>query len=97
MYFKVLDFVWGNGENPYKLLRSLILLLIGMSLFDVFNYKDPTKVTSYSDAFLKMPEVFLGVTSPTNYPTWYSAIIYFMRLVAMGFFMSIIIKRFNRR
>lgn len=95
--FKILDFVWGNGENTYKLTRSMILLLIGMTLFDVLNFQDPVKVTSYSNTILKMPEVFLGVTSPKNYPSWYLAIIFFTRLVAMGFFMSIIIKRFNRR
>lgn len=95
--FKVLDFVWGNGENTYKLTRSVILLLLGMALFDVLSFQDPTKVTSYSNAIFKMLEVFLGVTSPTYYPSWYLSIIFFTRLVAMGFFMSIIIKRFNRR
>jgi hypothetical protein len=96
--FKVLDFVWGNGENPYKLTRFVILLLIGMALIDVFlGSQDTTKVTTYSNAILKMPEVFLGVTSPKYYQSWYLAVIFFMRLVAMGFFMSIIIKRFNRR
>ena len=95
--FKVLDFVWGNGENTYKLSRSVILLLIGMALFDVLNFQDITKVASYTDAIIKMPEIFLGVTSPKYYPSWYLAIIFFTRLIAMGFFMSIIIKRFNRR
>lgn len=95
--FKVLDFIWGNGENTYKLIRSMLLLLIGMALIDALNFKDPTKINSYSDAILKMPGVFLGVTSPAYYPSWYLAIIFFTRLVAMGFFMSIIIKRFNRR
>lgn len=95
--FKVLDFVWGNGENTYKLTRSVVLLLIGMALIDALNFQDPTKVKSYSDAIIKMPGIFLGVTSPQNYPSWYLAFIFFTRLVAMGFFMSIIIKRFNRR
>ena len=95
--FKVLDFVWGNGENTYKLTRSVILLLVGMALFDALSFQDPTKVASYSNAILKMPEVFLGVTSPKHYPSWYISLIFFTRLVAMGFFMSIIIKRFNRR
>lgn len=95
--FKVLDFVWGNGENTYKLIRSVILLLIAMAIFDVLQFQDITKIASYRDAILKMPEVLLGVVSPTYYSSSYLAIIYFTRLVAMGFFMSIIIKRFNRR
>ncbi|XOF33911.1 MAG: pentapeptide repeat-containing protein [Candidatus Electrothrix sp. YB6] len=95
--FKILDFIWGNGENTYKLTRTVILLLIVMALFDVLSFQDPTRIKSYSDAILKMPEIFLGITSPKKYPNWYIAIIFFTRLVAMGFFMSIIIKRFNRR
>lgn len=95
--FKILDFIWGNGENTYKLIRTVFLLLIIMALIDALIFQGPTKIKSYSNAMLKMPEVFLGVTSPIYYPGWYLAIIFFTRLVAMGFFMSIIIKRFNRR
>jgi hypothetical protein len=95
--FKILDFIWGNGENTYKLIRSVLLIIIGMALIDALTFKDPTKVLSYFDAILEMPAVFLGVSSPTFYPDLYLAFIFFTRLVAMGFFMSIIIKRFNRR
>ena len=95
--FKVLDFVWGNGENTYKLTRSVSILLIAMAIVDVLNFRDITKVSSYWDSILTMPEVFLGVSSPSVYPNWYLALIFFTRLVAIGFFMSIIIKRFNRR
>ncbi len=95
--FKILDFIWGNGENTFKLTRNLLLILIIMTFVDVLVYGDPAKVMSYFKAFIKMPEVFLGVSSPTKYPGWYLTIISFSKLVVMGFFMSIIIKRFNRR
>ena len=95
--FKVLDFVWGNGENTYNLTRSVFLILSTMALIDVLKFQNATKVTSYWTAILTMPEIFLGVTSPSYYSKWYLAMIFFTRLITIGFFMSIIIKRFNRR
>jgi hypothetical protein len=108
--FKLLDFIWGNGESACKLLRAILLAFVIMALIDVIAWRDAevTKgaapaardigsISNYVDAFWKAPQIFLGIISPKNYPAWYLTIIVFVRLVAMGFFMSIIIKRFNRR
>lgn len=95
--FVVLDFIWGNGENIFKLIRSTLLLMLLMSFADSFVFSNVSKISSYWNSLLKMPEVFLGISTPTNYPNKYLALISFVRLTTMGFFMSIIIKRFNRR
>jgi uncharacterized protein YjbI with pentapeptide repeats len=36
--FKVLDFVWGNGERPLRLCRFVLLIFIAMSIFDVVQF-----------------------------------------------------------
>ncbi|MHA1543444.1 MAG: pentapeptide repeat-containing protein [Candidatus Hodarchaeales archaeon] len=95
--FEVLNFIWGNGESTFKLIRSVVLFLIFMSLIHVILYCDPIKVSSCWNSFLSMPSVFLGTSKPVGYSESYLAFIFFVRLVAFGFFMSIIIKRFNRR
>jgi len=95
--FKLLDTIWGNGESTFKLIRSVIIVLIAMSVIDVLAFKNITQVSSYLHSFLEMPSAFLGISSPPGYPKSYLSFIFFIRLVAMGFFMSIIIKRFNRR
>jgi preprotein translocase subunit SecE len=95
--FEVLNFIWGNGESTFRLIRSVFLLLLFMSFIHVFLCYDPTKISSYWNSFLSMPSVFLGVSKPEVYSDSYLAFIFFMRLVAIGFFMSIIIKRLNRR
>lgn len=95
--FKLLDFIWGNGESTLKLLRSVIIILILMSLSDVISHKDATLISSYVKSIFEMPQIFLGILSPPDYSKAYLSFIFFIRLVAMGFFMSIIIKRFNRR
>lgn len=95
--FKVLDFIWGNGESALKLTRAIIFILVMMSMIDAVAFKDPQRLGSYAQAFFEAPQVFLGTLSPTNYPNSYLTSILLVRLVTFGFFMSIIIKRFNRR
>lgn len=97
VFFRVLDFVWGNGESAWKLLRTAMFALLAISLVDATRYRDWTLVLSYVEAVLDAPAVFFGVHSPPNWPKWYLALIAATRLVLFGFFMSIVIKRFNRR
>lgn len=95
--FKALDLIWGNGESVLKLLRATLLVLFLMSLIDVLGFRDPQHLDSYTKAFLEAPQVFLGTLSPSHYPSEYLAAVLFIRLIAIGFFMAIIIKRLNRR
>ncbi len=95
--FKILDFVWGNGESAWKLLRSILVFLLLMAIFDVILFKNPSNLANYFYSFIEMPSIFLGAKSPLNYSSSYLAFIAFIRLLAVGFFLSILIKRFNRR
>lgn len=95
--FKILDFIWGNGESIARLFRFVLIIFFGMALYDVLNFGNPQRLGSYSNAVLTAPEIFIGILTPTRYPNWYLALITFIRLVAIGFFLSLLIKRFNRR
>jgi hypothetical protein len=97
MNFKFLDLLWGNGESAWKLSRAVLVVLTIMTIFDVLNYRDPSQMQSYWCAFVQAPQVFLGTTNQSHLPTGYITIITFVRLVLFGFFMAIIVKRFNRR
>ncbi|WP_263063189.1 pentapeptide repeat-containing protein [Dickeya dadantii] len=95
--FKLLDLVWGNGESVYKLFRAVVIILLIISVVHVANFSDPTLVSSYLEALSFSPQIFLGIDAPCIYPKSYLTIIVLVRLIMFGFFMSIIIKRFNRR
>jgi hypothetical protein len=95
--FKSLDVVWGNGENAWKLLRTVVILWLLMGVLHVVYLDDWTRVSDYLKAWLHMPNVFLGVTKPTGYSDFAVALVFFLRLVLFGFFMSILIRRFSRR
>ncbi|MCC8381048.1 pentapeptide repeat-containing protein [Xenorhabdus stockiae] len=95
--FKLLDFIWGNGESAYKLFRAVLLMLVIITIYDVFKFGDPNIVNNYWSSFVKSPQILFGVNGTTKYPGSFLALMFATRLIMFGFFMSIIIKRFNRR
>jgi hypothetical protein len=96
--FKLWDYVWGNGESLWKLGRAVVAILCLMALADVFLAgKNGLLLTSYLGSLFHVPAVFFGIKSPPEYPELYLAIVVVARLVAVGFLLSIIIKRFSRR
>jgi len=48
-------------------------------------------------SFTEMPAVFFGLEKPKDYSNIYLSSITIYRLVGFALFMSIILKRFNRR
>jgi hypothetical protein len=95
--FKVLDIIWGNGESIFKLVRFALFVIAAIAVLDWLVFVDPAQVPSARHSLITAPQVFFGVVSPPWYPGLYVSLIVLVRLVAVGFFLSIIIKRFNRR
>lgn len=95
--FKELDLIWGNGESALKLCRAVIVILCIIALHHVLDYGDPKLLSSYFDALVMSPQIFLGILHPPQYSASFLTIVILVRLIMFGFFMSIIIKRFNRR
>jgi hypothetical protein len=96
--FKLLDFVWGNGESLWKLGRTILVILVAMGFADVYLMgKNGLLVTNYLSSLLHVPAVFFGIKSPQEYPEIYLTVILAIRLVMVAFFLSVIIKRFSRR
>jgi len=58
--FKALDFVWGNGENLFRLFRSVLIILALMTVVDAMANGDTTLVQSYFAGFGRSFEVFFG-------------------------------------
>lgn len=95
--FKILDFIWGNGESAWKLVRAGVLLLLIIAFIDAVMFRNPLEVQDYGQAILAAPQIFFGTLTPPNYPKPYLTAIVCARIVALGFFISILIKRLSRR
>lgn len=95
--FRILDFIWGNGESPLRLARFVLVVLMLMAFADLVMAGDPINPLNYPASFVKSVAIFFGTLAPESYDKTYLAAITFIRFVTIGFFLSIIIKRFSRR
>jgi hypothetical protein len=95
--FKILDYVWGNGESILALLRAVIILILSIAILDIAT--DPAPLTSIEPitALWRAPQIFFGVVAPKHISAGWLTTITVLRLISFGFFMAILIKRFNRR
>lgn len=96
-YFRLLDFVWGNGESLPKFLRTLGLIWFVIFVIDISLLRDISEVSDYLDSFIAIPGIFLGNVKPDYYSDGYLSAISITRFISIGLFVSLIIKRFNRR
>lgn len=95
--FKALDWLWGNGESPTKLGRAALAVLLAITAIDALIFRDAWSLRSYLSSFLASPQILFGVLAPAEYHPLYLTAIVCIRLVLFGFFMAILVKRFNRR
>lgn len=94
--FMILDFLWGNGESPGKLVRFVGLLLVAIGMGDALGYRDPSLLSTYWTSLVGAPQVFLG-SMQSPFGGLVSAGIVFLRLIVFGLFVSILVRRFVRR
>lgn len=97
LWFRVLHLVWGNGESAVRLLGTLAVLFLLMSIYHANRVGDPGQVKAYFEGLQVAPEVYLGVRSFPQYGYLYLAIIVTTRLLSFAALTAILIKRFSRR
>mgnify|MGYP003384540950 CR=1 FL=1 len=95
--FKILDTIWGNGENTWKLLRAIIAIHLLISLYDTLYFGNALDLKVYFASLMASPGIFFGITIPKNYPVWIVSIIACTRLIGVAFLTAILVKRFGRR
>jgi hypothetical protein len=101
----LLDFLWGNGESLWRLIRFNLIIFSILTLFHIIS-KSVTDVYKILDIFIiKIPSNYFGIvvkgTDNNNYfdyyPAWLNLTLVITRLICFGLLMSIIIKKYNRR
>ncbi|WP_433694998.1 pentapeptide repeat-containing protein [Paraburkholderia phenoliruptrix] len=95
--FWILDFIWGNGESILKLLRTIIIILIAVTLYDTARNGNLLHVDDILSAFKNAPGEFLGITSPRNFSPGVSDSLVTARLVSFALLTAMLVKRFGRR
>ncbi|WP_343319356.1 pentapeptide repeat-containing protein [Sphingobacterium multivorum] len=102
----VLDFIWGNGESLWRLVRFNLFIFTFLTIYDIFKNSIRDFFDILNIFIVKVPSNYFGVTIKNteggdNYFSYYPQLLVLfliiLRLVSMGLLMSIIIKKYNRR
>ncbi|KTD61890.1 pentapeptide repeat-containing protein [Legionella spiritensis] len=90
---KFLGYIWGNGESGWRIVKSLLIIFILLALIDASIFSTNC---NFLDSLIRAPSIFFGTITP-QYPSFYLTTITVIRLVIIGLFISLIVKRLNRR
>lgn len=99
IFFIFWDFIWGNGEKIEKLLRTFIIVLLIIVLYDMYHVGMPQRDSiQYLYSSLKNSlSVFFNIEPADHFSKDFITFIMFTRLVLFAFFVSILVKRLSRR
>jgi hypothetical protein len=95
--FWILDFVWGNGESILKLLRTMLLSVVVIAVYDTGVHGNVLNVGDYWNSLQSAPAVFLGISHPPSYPVAILSVITVTRFIAIALVAALLVRRFGRR
>lgn len=95
--FKVWDFVWGNGESVFKLLRAVLLILGLIAVIDIIYKPEQISLLSVLHSVWHSWMIFLSVERPGYLGGAFIGLVFFLRLLMFALFISILVKRLSRR
>jgi hypothetical protein len=99
----VADFIWGHGEKPLRVMRTILLVLGATSLFTVLFTQHANSVSDFVwrivSTFADISLIFVGVNSANvaSYNDWIKAFLTLGRYVSLAFLVGVITKRISRR
>ncbi|PVV10536.1 MAG: hypothetical protein B6D72_12380 [gamma proteobacterium symbiont of Ctena orbiculata] len=95
--------LWGHGEYPWRLLRTIMLGLVVAGLYRIVCDSNVTwgltareAVSASASHFLDVAQTFVGVI-PDDFPSGLAATLSLFRYVMLGLFISVLYKRLSRR
>lgn len=95
--FWVLNFIWGNGESILKFIRTILLVLVSISVYDTNTSGNLLNIGFYWSSFVQSPAIFLGILSPENFTTGVLSLITGIKFVSFALLTTLLVKRFSRR
>lgn len=95
--FWVLHFVWGNGESVLKLLRSILIAIVMIAIYDAGSLSVQATIYDYWESLKLAPGIFLGTVVQDHHSTAAASTIVATKLVALALLTALLVKRFGRR
>lgn len=97
LLFVILDWIWGNGESLKRLLLTVLIIFACILWYLTLNVSGDVTLKIFFEKAKETPLVFFGIQKITGDNDGVFALIYFIRLVVFGLFMSLLVKKISRR
>ena len=92
------DIVFGNGQKVSRPIVAMGIALVAIAILHLFKSGSLSSPNTYLGAFfVQSPSVFFGICQPASYSASLLTMIYVVRLVVFGSFMTLIVRQFSRR
>jgi hypothetical protein len=91
LWFRFLNFVWGNGESIWKVFRSIVIVNVLVAVIVWFNQKG-----TVGSALLDALGLFWGTYKLQDFPLLF-AIATALRFTLIGLFITVLVRRLSRR
>lgn len=95
--FWALHFIWGNGESITKLLRTIIIAMVVIAVYDANASTSSATILDYWESLKAAPAIFLGTLPRPLHTTAAASMIVGTRLLALSLLTALLVKRFGRR
>jgi hypothetical protein len=95
--FWALNFTWGNGESILKLLRTIIICIAGIAVYDIAITPQSTDIVKYLGKLGDALATFLGVARPPHFSNIALSIVTAIRFIVIALLTALLVKRFSRR
>lgn len=95
--FWVLHFIWGNGESISKLLRTIIIVMMIIAIYDANASSGSATILDYWESLKAAPAIFFGTLSRQSHTIAAASTIVATRLIALSLLTALLVKRFGRR
>lgn len=95
--FWTLELIWGNGESILKLLRSMLISILLIAIYDTNTKGGLINFGFHLDSLEIALSSFLGVSHPSNFSNNIISLITGVRFIAISLLTALLVKRFSRR
>lgn len=95
--------LWGHGEYPWRILRTVIIGLVLASGFRIVESGVITDslpigkaISTIISHFMDVTKTFVGIV-PNDFPSGLAAILSLFRYIVLGLFISVLYRRLSKR
>lgn len=95
--FKALDWLWGNGEKISRVVIAIMLYIFIIAIVDLSYNPNHISIGQVFKSVAISPNILFSVDTPDYIPKYFATLTVAIRYILLALFVTILIKRLDRR